>query len=168
MTGLFPSDIEQKSRLLIEKYTASGKRIVTAESCTGGLIAGALTEIPGSSAVVERGFVIYSNEAKTQLLDVPPELIERVGAVSEQVAAAMVRGALAHSSADIAVSVTGIAGPNGGTEEKPVGLVYLGIATRGHEPLVKRCIFSQQSRSGVRLHTMRAALDLLEQALQDG
>src|SRR5580698_10606896 len=105
--------------------------LATAESCTGGLIAGALTEIAGSSDVVERGFVTYSNAAKTELLGVPAALIDTEGAVSEPVARRMAEGALAHSAADLAVSVTGIAGPGGGTDKKPVGLVWFGLARRG-------------------------------------
>ena len=116
----------------------AGLRLVTAESCTGGLLAAALTDIPGSSDVFERGFVTYSNDAKTELLDVPPELIAKHGAVSREVAEAMARGALANSRADIAVAVTGVAGPGGGTSEKPVGLVHLAGARGGrvvHRPI---------------------------------
>jgi nicotinamide-nucleotide amidase len=107
-----------------------GWLVATAESCTGGLIAGALTEIPGSSDVVDRGFVTYSNEAKSEMLGVPPAMIATHGAVSEEVAAAMANGALAHSRAAITVSVTGIAGPSGGSADKPVGLVWFGLATK--------------------------------------
>ena len=106
---------------LLAHLRARGEMIATAESCTGGLIAGALTHVPGSSDVVERGFVTYSNAAKTELLEVPADLITLVGAVSEQVAAAMAEGALRRSHADVAVSVTGVAGPGGGSVEKPVG-----------------------------------------------
>jgi len=110
---------------------ARGQLLATAESCTGGLIAASCTEVAGSSAWFERGFVTYSNEAKTELLGVPAELIERHGAVSEEVARAMAAGALAHSRADIAVAVTGIAGPTGGSDAKPVGTVWLAWAERG-------------------------------------
>ena len=113
-------------------------RLATAESCTGGLIAAALTDIPGSSDVFERGFITYSNEAKIELLGVPAELIARHGAVSREVAEAMASGALVHSHADIAVAVTGVAGPSGGTSEKPVGLVHLAAARGGrvvHRPI---------------------------------
>ena len=111
-----------------------GWRVATAESCTGGLVAAALTAIAGSSDVVERGFVTYSNEAKTELLGVPAETIAGHGAVSAQTAAAMARGAVARAGVDLAVSVTGIAGPGGGTPQKPVGLVYLGVARRAAAP----------------------------------
>ena len=116
----------------------AGLRVATAESCTGGLVAAVLTDIPGSSDVFERGFVTYSNAAKTELLDVPVELIAKHGAVSREVAEAMARGALANSLADIAVAVTGVAGPGGGTSEKPVGLVHLAAARGGrvvHRPI---------------------------------
>lgn len=111
---------------------ARGQSLTTAESCTGGLIAASCTELAGSSAWFERGFVTYSNEAKTELLGVPPELIAHHGAVSEEVAKAMAAGALARSRADIAVAVTGIAGPTGGSDAKPVGTVWLAWAERGH------------------------------------
>jgi len=119
--------VESLATLLL----ARGQMLVTAESCTGGLIAATCTEVAGSSAWFERGFVTYSNESKTGLLGVPAELIERHGAVSEEVARAMAAGALAHSRADIAVSVTGVAGPSGGSEAKPVGTVWLAWAERG-------------------------------------
>ena len=109
-------------------------RVATAESCTGGLVAGAITDVPGSSAWFDRGFVTYSNEAKQQLLGVPCALLERYGAVSEEVAQALVEGALAHSAADVAVSVTGIAGPGGATPGKPVGMVCFGFARRDGVP----------------------------------
>ncbi|MEY3292864.1 MAG: hypothetical protein RJB12_635, partial [Pseudomonadota bacterium] len=121
---MFPEDIQILARQVIETAAARGLVLVTAESCTGGLVAGALTAIAGSSAVVERGFVTYSNASKTDLLAVPADLIEAHGAVSEPVARAMARGALAGSGADLSVSVTGVAGPGGGTAEKPVGLVH--------------------------------------------
>lgn len=119
--------VEALARLLL----ARGQSLATAESCTGGLIAASCTELAGSSAWFERGFVTYSNEAKTELLGVPPELIAEHGAVSEEVARAMAAGALAHSLADIAVAVTGIAGPTGGSQAKPVGTVWLAWAERG-------------------------------------
>ena len=118
---------------LLDACRARGVRLATAESCTGGVIAAALTAIAGSSDVVDRGFVTYSNVAKTELVGVPTELIARHGAVSEDVARAMAAGALARSHASIAVSVTGIAGPGGGNAEKPVGLVCFGLAQRGRD-----------------------------------
>ena len=113
---------------LLDLYRRAGLRIATAESCTGGLLAGRLTDVAGSSDVLERGFVTYSNEAKTELLGVPAVLIAKHGAVSAQVARAMAEGALAHGPAEVAVAVTGIAGPGGGTKEKPVGTVFIGLA----------------------------------------
>lgn len=110
--------------------------LALAESCTGGLIAKSITDHPGSSAVFERGYVTYSNQAKTQILDVPATMIDKHGAVSRPVAEAMAMGALKHSSADIVASVTGIAGPGGGTTEKPVGLIYIGIKKRGKDPVI--------------------------------
>ncbi len=120
-----------QAETLLERCRARQKKITTAESCTGGLIAAALTHIAGSSDVFERGFVTYSNEAKTEMLGVPAALIARHGAVSKEVAAAMAKGALGASHADLAVSVTGVAGPGGGSAEKPVGLVWFGYAQRG-------------------------------------
>ena len=122
--------ISRLAQQVLERCRAGKLMLATAESCTGGMIAAALTDIAGSSDVVERGFVTYSNEAKTEMLGVPADLIERVGAVSEEVAQAMAAGALAHAPVDLAIAVTGIAGPGGGSAEKPVGLVYLGIARR--------------------------------------
>jgi nicotinamide-nucleotide amidase len=142
---------------------AAGLRVATAESCTGGLIAAALTAIAGSSDVMDRGFVTYSNAAKTELLNVPADLIAAVGAVSEQVARAMAEGALANSAADLAVSVTGIAGPDGGTPEKPVGLVWFGCARRGGTAMTLRVVFSGD-RAAVREAAVRRALGLLSEA----
>ena len=131
MSADFDSLVERGGRAARPPAAQSGLKLATAESCTGGLIAAILTEVPGSSDVFERGFVTYSNEAKTELLGVPAELIEKHGAVSEEVARAMASGALGHSRADIAVAVTGVAGPGGGTTAKPVGLVHLAAARRG-------------------------------------
>lgn len=135
--------------------------IATAESCTGGLIAGVLTEVAGSSAVVERGFVTYSNEAKTEMLGVDAGLIRDNGAVSEPVARAMAKGALDNSLADIAVAVTGVAGPGGGSEEKPVGLVHLAATRRGRECTHRRCDFGDVGRSAVRMLTVEEAFRLV-------
>jgi nicotinamide-nucleotide amidase len=138
--------------------------IATAESCTGGLIAATLTAIASSSDVVERGFATYSNAAKTEMLGVPAELIARHGAVSEEVARAMAQGALARSPADLAVSVTGIAGPGGGSGEKPVGLVWIGCLRRGRAPTTLRRIFPGD-RTEVRRASVALALQLLRQAI---
>lgn len=145
---------------LLAEFRRAGLRLATAESCTGGLIAAVLTAIPGSSEVVERGFVTYSNEAKSDLLGVDAGLIARVGAVSAEVAEAMVRGALARSRAEVALAVTGIAGPGGGTETKPVGLVFLaGLSRAGGEARVERHLFGGD-RAAVRLASVRAAFAL--------
>ena len=148
-------------------------RLATAESCTGGLIAAALTDVPGSSAVLDRGFVTYSNEAKAEMLGVPMELIERHGAVSHQVAAMMALGAVIHSHATMSVAVTGIAGPGGGSAEKPVGLVFLAAAHRGEdEALVVREdrlllteAAEQTGRTGVRAATVKAALQAISEVV---
>ena len=134
-------------------------KIATAESCTGGLIAGCLTAVAGSSDVVERGFVTYSNEAKSEMLGVPAELILRAGAVSEEVSRAMAEGALAHSRAKLSVAVTGVAGPGGGTAEKPVGLVHLSCARHGGVTQHERHLY-QGDRDAVRWATVETALDM--------
>ena len=135
--------------------------LATAESCTGGLVAGALTDIPGSSHVVERGFVTYSNEAKNQMLGVPLDLIQSHGAVSEPVARAMAEGAVAHSGADVAVAITGVAGPGGGTAEKPVGLVHFATAETGGDTRVDQQVFGGD-RTAVREQAVLHALSLLK------
>lgn len=145
---------------LIARAKAAGLRVATAESCTGGMIAMHLTEIAGSSAVFERGFVTYSNQAKSDLLGVPAEMIAAHGAVSEPVARAMAEGALARSKADLAVSVTGIAGPGGGSAEKPVGLVFIGASRKGGVVSVERHVFPGD-RAGIRHAAARRSLELL-------
>jgi nicotinamide-nucleotide amidase len=145
---------------VLDRHRRAGAKLATAESCTGGAIAAALTDIAGSSHVFERGFVAYSNEAKTDLLGVPAALIAEHGAVSSEVAAAMAEGALAHSRADLAISVTGIAGPGGGTPTKPVGLVYIGCARRGSASAVERHVF-MGDRAAVRAASVKRALELL-------
>jgi nicotinamide-nucleotide amidase len=158
---MFSDALLMQARDLLAKARASHLRIVTAESCTGGLIAGLLTEIPGSSDVVERGFVTYSNEAKIEVLDVPADLIAVHGAVSEPVARAMADGALNKSPGDIAIAVTGIAGPGGGSKQKPVGLVYVAISQRLGASVVTECRFGDIGRNQVRLRTVETALKLL-------
>ncbi|GAK32889.1 competence damage-inducible protein A [Iodidimonas nitroreducens] len=157
----FPPVIEEAARALVTACRARSITLATAESCTGGLIGAAITEIAGSSDVFDRGFITYSNAAKQDLLDVPMALIEQYGAVSEPVARAMAEGALHHSRADIAVSVTGIAGPGGGSAVKPVGLVWFGLACRG---ATTKCIqreFGDIGRAAVRMETVAQALALL-------
>ncbi len=148
-------------RRVLDAARAKGVRIATAESCTGGLVAGALTAVAGSSDVVEAGVVAYSNDAKTALLGVAPELIARHGAVSAQTARAMAEGALARTGAALSVSVTGIAGPGGGAADKPVGLVYFATAIAGGETLLHRETFHDLDRAGVREASVAMALDLL-------
>jgi nicotinamide-nucleotide amidase len=145
---------------LLAALQARGLTLATAESCTGGLIAAALTAIPGSSATVLCGYVTYSNEAKAAMLGVEPGVIARVGAVSEEVARAMAAGALARSGADLAVACTGIAGPGGGSAEKPVGLVHLAVARRGGALVHVRQVFPGD-RAAVRAATVREAFRLL-------
>jgi len=160
MTDLSP--LLPAARAVIESCTSNGLRVATAESCTGGLVAGVLTEIPGSSAVVDRGFVTYSNDAKIDMLGVPKQLIERFGAVSRETALAMVTGALAKSQADIAVSITGVAGPTGGTPEKPVGLVHFACMRRGQPALHMMHTFPNNGRAGIRLASVAEALRLIQ------
>jgi nicotinamide-nucleotide amidase len=160
MTDLSP--LASLASELIAAGTSRGIKIATAESCTGGLIVGVLTEIAGSSAVVDRGFVTYSNAAKTEMLGVPAALIAHVGAVSKEVAVAMAEGALARSDADIAISVTGIAGPGGGTRDKPVGLVHLAAMPRGGLVRHAERRFGDIGRSEIRLATVREALSMLQ------
>ncbi|TWT10718.1 CinA family protein [Reyranella sp. CPCC 100927] len=161
---MFSEAIRHTSTELLDRYRRAGLRIATAESCTGGLVAAALTSIAGSSDVVERGFVTYTNDAKEQQLGVPRLALLSYGAVSEPVARAMADGALRESLADVAVSVTGIAGPGGATADKPVGLVYLGISRRGRETLAERHVFTGD-RDGVRAAALIRALALLHSRL---
>jgi nicotinamide-nucleotide amidase len=140
-------------------------RVATAESCTGGLVSAALTDVPGSSEVFDRGFVTYSNAAKTDLLGVPAAIIEAHGAVSEETAVAMAEGALRHSVADVAVAITGVAGPGGGSVEKPVGLVHFGCARRGAPTVHVERRFGPLSRAEIRARAVEQALDLLLDAV---
>lgn len=161
-----PDSLIADAEALLATLRARGMKLATAESCTGGLIAGCLTAIPGSSDVVERGFVTYSNEAKTDLLGVPASVIERHGAVSAQTALAMAEGALARSRADLGIAVTGVAGPGGATAGKPVGLVYLCSTRKGREGLVERHQF-HGDRHAVRIAAVQASFDLLRRQLDD-
>jgi nicotinamide-nucleotide amidase len=151
---------EARARAALDALRAAGAMAATAESCTGGLVAGALTDIPGSSDAFDRGFVTYSNAAKTGMLGVPPELIARHGAVSEEVARAMAEGALAASAASVAVAITGVAGP-GGSASKPEGLVHFACATRGGATTSSRKDFGPIGRGNVRAASVDHALDLL-------
>lgn len=156
-----PHRIPDLAQRIVDKAGADGVMIAAAESCTGGMVAAAITEIPGASAVLDRGFVTYSNEAKAEMLGVPLALIARHGAVSGPVARAMAKGALAHSRADIAVSITGVAGPTGGSAQKPVGLVWFGLALKGGAARIERRIFPDSDRNLVRLRATETALALL-------
>lgn len=149
---------------MLEAAKASALMLATVESCTGGMVAAALTEIAGSSAVVERGFVTYSNEAKTEMVGVPADLIAKHGAVSEEVARAMAEGALKVAPVDLAVSITGIAGPGGGSEAKPVGLVHFACARKSRPTVVERHVF-EGDRSAIRQQAALTALRLLREAI---
>jgi nicotinamide-nucleotide amidase len=159
MTEL-PADLLDLAKDVLVAAKARDAKITTAESCTGGLISGCLTAIPGSSDVVECGFITYNDESKINMLGIPRDVIAEKGAVSDIVALAMAEGALAQSSANFAVAVTGITGPGGGTKDKPVGLVFLSQAETGQDSVVKRYIFAG-TRTDVRRATVGAALELL-------
>ncbi len=161
---LFPEDINAQAVAVLETARRLGKTIAVAESCTGGLVVGALTEVPGSSDVFECGWAVYSNEAKIKHLGVPRDVIDTFGAVSEAVAWAMARGALEKSGTDIAVAVTGIAGPGGATAKKPIGTVVFAVARRGDLPdqiMADRRDFGDIGRTEIRLQAVRVALELL-------
>ncbi|WP_427792533.1 CinA family protein [Brevundimonas diminuta] len=162
---MLPQDIAALSEAVIRRATAAGLMIATAESCTGGLVAGALTGIAGSSAVVDRGFVTYSNEAKVEMLGVSEDVLARFGAVSEPTARAMAEGAVACSRASLAVSVTGIAGPGGGSAQKPVGLVHFAAHGPDSRNVHVEKRFGDIGRDAVRLESVRTALTLLLGAL---
>jgi nicotinamide-nucleotide amidase len=154
-------ETEATATALLDLCKSKKLMVATAESCTGGLVAGALTDIAGSSAVVDRGFITYTNEAKHQMLGVPNETIERHGAVSRETAEAMVRGALGHANADLAVSITGIAGPGGGSPDKPVGLVHFAVASRSGNLIHRERRFGDIGRGEVRRLSVLQALSML-------
>lgn len=161
---LLPDELVAKAREVIDANRKAGRRVATAESCTGGLVAAALTELPGSSDIFEAGFVTYSNEAKIDTLGVSQDVLETFGAVSVAVAWRMAQGAIDRSRADIAVAITGVAGPGGGTDKKPVGRVVFAVAERGADP--ERIVadardFADDGRGGVRLQAALCALELL-------
>ncbi len=160
--------MDEAAVAVLEACKARGLMVATAESCTGGMVAARLTDIPGSSAVVDRGFVTYSNEAKHDMLGVPMALIEAHGAVSEEVARAMAEGALARSRAGIAVAVTGIAGPGGETPTKPEGLVHFACAGEGRETVHERHEFGARGRGAVREASVQVALRMLLAAAEAG
>jgi nicotinamide-nucleotide amidase len=164
--GTFPNDIIAQAEAIIRDFTARRLMVSTAESCTGGLIAGALTEISGSSAVVDRGFVTYTNTAKIEMLGVEEETLIRFGAVSQETALQMVHGALFRSRAAVAVAVTGIAGPGGGSAEKPVGLVHLAAKSRSGRLIHRKMLYGDIGRDQVRLATVRTALGMIQELAQ--
>jgi nicotinamide-nucleotide amidase len=161
--SLFPADIDDEARRIIAELSGRGLMVATAESCTGGLIAGALTEISGSSAVVDRGFVTYTNEAKMDLLGVKATTLAAFGAVSKETALQMVQGALFRSRASLAIAVTGIAGPGGGSAEKPVGLVHLAARSREGAILHREMRYGDIGRTDIRLATVRTAFEMLRE-----
>ncbi|MGB7405838.1 MAG: CinA family protein [Pacificimonas sp.] len=162
--NLYPDDLVALAADVIDRNREIGRRVVVAESCTGGLVSGVLTEIAGSSDVVGRGFVTYSNVAKEELLGVHSDVIDTFGAVSVATAWAMARGALARSNADISVAVTGVAGPGGGSPQKPVGTVVFARALKGADPelvIADTKTFPDEGRTAIRLQAVRCALELL-------
>lgn len=162
---MFPDDLIISARLLLDDCRQHNLRIATAESCTGGLLAGLLTEIAGSSDVVDRGFVTYSNRAKQEMLGVPGDMIADFGAVSEPVARAMAEGALEESNAHIALSITGVAGPGGGTRFKPVGLVHFACSRANRTIRHQFHEFGDIGRSQIRLEALRVALSMMADAI---
>jgi nicotinamide-nucleotide amidase len=165
--SIWPKDIEDAAHAIVADFTQKQLLIATAESCTAGLIAGAITEIAGSSVVFDRGFVTYSNEAKREMIGVANATLKAHGAVSRPTALEMAQGAIGNSGANISIAVTGIAGPGGGTEEKPVGLVHLAAARTGYETLHREMRYGDIGRSAVRLATVRTALEMLIEISQN-
>ena len=162
--SILPAELGEAARKVVTANLAAGRRVTLAESCTGGLVAAALTEIPGSSEMFESGFVTYSNDAKLEMLNVSADVLETFGAVSVATAWSMAQGALEATGADIAVAITGVAGPGGGTEKKPVGTVVFARAERGADPghvVADRKDFGNLGRGGVRLQAALCALELL-------
>ncbi|GHE58697.1 competence damage-inducible protein A [Camelimonas fluminis] len=160
-------DIERQAEDLLAFYRRYRLTLATVESCTGGMVAAALTGIPGASDVIDRGYVTYSNRAKHEMVGVPKELLERFGAVSEQAARAMAIGALSRCPANVTVAITGIAGPGGGSEEKPVGLVHFAAAREGRETLHVERRFGEIGRAAIRSESVLQALELLRQMAEE-
>ncbi len=158
---MFDSSLIQKSKLLFNLATKFSIKISTAESCTSGLLAVLITEIPGSSVIFERGFITYSNLAKEQLLDINKNIIEKFGAVSSEVSEAMALGAINNSVANLSVAITGIAGPDGGSKEKPVGLVYIASYLQLNKRLLNKKFYFSGNREEVRIASVNAAIDIL-------
>jgi len=165
--SFWPQDIEERAGRIVADFAARNLTIATAESCTAGLIAGAITEIAGSSSVFDRGFVTYSNRAKKEMIGVSAETLKAHGAVSRPTALEMAEGALQNAGTEISVAVTGIAGPGGGSAEKPVGLVHLSAARKGRDTLHREMRYGDIGRSAIRLATVRTALEMLEEIGRD-
>ena len=164
MSGLLPDQLIDAARKVIEANLAIGRRIAVAESCTGGMLGARITATPGSSEYFAGGFITYSNVLKRNLLGVPAETLERFGAVSEETARAMAIGTRERTGAGYAVSITGVAGPDGGTDDKPVGLVYIGIADEAGAVVIERRFLGDRQR--IRIFTTQWALDMLRRRLQ--
>jgi nicotinamide-nucleotide amidase len=162
MESILPDDVITLARRVVEENARAGRKIALAESCTGGLVSAAITEIPGSSAVLDRGFVTYSNEAKQQMLGVSADIIDTLGAVSVATAWAMAQGAIKHSGADVAVAISGVAGPDGGSEQKPVGTVVFAKAERGKSEInAEQMRLEGDGRGEIRYRAVLVALELL-------
>ena len=159
-------EIRRGARALLALCKTHKLKLAAAESCTGGLLLAALTEIPGSSEAVDRGFVTYSNQAKQQMLGVTARTLEKYGAVSRETELAMAKGALAHSSADITAAITGIAGPGGGSKQKPVGLVHIAAATRNSARVHHECRFGDIGRAKVRERSVLEALTIMRELIE--
>ena len=162
---MFPLDIEMLARLLIDEARQKSLRLATAESCTGGLVAGAICSIAGASDVFERGFITYTNRAKQEVLGVPGDLLADVGAVSEPVSRMMAEGALENSNAHVAVAITGVAGPGGGSPMKPVGTVHLAVARSNHGVIHRLERFDDTGRADIQIAAVRSALELMREAV---
>jgi nicotinamide-nucleotide amidase len=162
---MFPLEIVTLARLLIDEARERSLRIVTAESCTGGLVAGAICQVPGASDVFERGFVTYSNRAKQELLGVPGDLIADLGAVSEAVARMMAEGALENSNAHLSVAITGVEGPGGGTRLKPVGTVHIATARANQALMHREEFFEVETREEIQLAAVQSALEMLRERM---
>jgi len=162
------AEIDDAARTVLDTCRARGLKVALAESCTGGLVAGALTDIPGSSDVVERGFVTYSNAAKEEMVGVPATTLSAHGAVSRETAEAMAKGALARAPVDLSVAVTGIAGPGGGTAAKPVGIVYFAAAARDGRLIARERRYGELSRAEIRRRSIREALAMLAELAAAG
>lgn len=155
-------ELATMAELVLERFRTAGKRVATVESCTGGLVAAVLTSVPGSSDVFDRSFITYSNEAKLEMVGVAPETLEKHGAVAAQTAMQMALGGLSHSDADAAVSITGIAGPGGGSEEKPVGLVFIAVASKDEDgAFVEEFRFGDRGRDEIRNESVKMAFEML-------